>query len=109
MAKTIEITYEGEVYTLEYTRRIVKDMEDGGFSLAAMNNKPVTMFPILFAGAFRCHHRKLRKEKVEEIYNHLVGKEDLAEVLLEMYTEAIDTLFDEPEEGEKNAQWKSNF
>lgn len=109
MAKTIEITYEGEVYNLEYTRRIVKDMENEGFSLTSMNAKPVNMYPILFAGAFRCHHKKLRKEKIEEIYNHLVGKEDLAKVLLEMYTEAIDTLFDEPEENEKNAQWKSNF
>ena len=61
MAKIIEFDYEGEHYTLEFTRRTVKDMENEGFSLSAMRNRPMTMYPMLFAGAFKCTtsgHRK---------------------------------------------------
>lgn len=108
MAKTIEFTYEGETYTLEFTRRTIKDMENEGFSLRALRDMPANTFPKLFAGAFRCHHRKISKELVEKMYKSLSHKEELAEKLAEMYNSALDTLFEEPEEG-KNVEWKSNF
>ena len=31
MAKTINFTYEGKDYTLEFTRRTIRQMEDEGF------------------------------------------------------------------------------
>ena len=66
--------------------------------------------PRLFEGAFRLHHRKVKKELINEIYKHIPEKQDLMEALVEMYNDAVDTLFEEPEESEKNVQWKkSNF
>lgn len=109
MAKTIEFEYEGENYTLEYTRRTIKDMESKGFSLAGMTKMPMTMYPMLFAGAFKCHHPQLKQSVIDSIYKHLSGKEALAESLVDMYNSSLDTLFDEPEEGEKNVKWKANF
>lgn len=109
MAKTIEFEYDGDSYTLEFSRRVVKDMEKEGFSLQRLRDYPLNMYPQLFAGAFRMHHRKLNKEKIEEIYNHFTEKEALAEALATMYNSALDTLFDEPEDNEKNVKWKQNF
>lgn len=109
MAKTISFEFDNTEYTLEFTRRTVKDMESEGFSLSAMRDRPVTMFPLLFAGAFRCHHRGIGKEQVQRIYKALPNKEELAESLYEMYNGAIDTLFEEPEDNEKKVQWKTNF
>lgn len=109
MAKTIEFDYEGEHYILEFTRRTVRDMENEGFSLSAMRNRPMTMYPMLFAGAFKCHHKRTPKDTIDRIYKQLKDKEELAEALATMYNGALDTLFDEPEENEKNVEWKSNF
>lgn len=110
MAKTIEFTYNDEDYTLEFTRKVVRDMEAEGFSFRKMNDAPATFMPRLFEGAFRLHHRKIKKELINEIYKHIPDKQDLMEALVEMYNDAVDTLFEEPEESEKNVQWKkSNF
>ena len=110
MAKTIEFTYNDEDYVLEFTRKTVRDMESEGFSFRKMQDAPATYLPKLFEGAFKCHHRKIKKELVNEIFSRITGKEDLMESLVEMYNSAVDTLFDEPEESEKNVEWKkSNF
>lgn len=109
MAKTLSFDFEGEHYTLEYTRRTVKEMEDEGFTISAIRNKPLTMFPMLFRGAFKCHHKRVKKETVDLIYKRFTNKEELVEKLVEMYNEALDSLFEEPEENEKNVRWKTNF
>lgn len=109
MAKTIDFEFDGETYTLEFTRRTIKDMENEGFSLSAMSARPVTMYPRLFQGAFRCHHRRLDSDKIDRMYKSFVNKEELAEKLAIMYNDALDTLFDEPGENEKKVEWKSNF
>lgn len=109
MAKTISFKFENTEYTLEYSRRTVRDMENEGFSISALRNRPVNMYPVLFAGAFKCHHKGIKKETVERIYKLLPNKEELAEALVTMYNDALDTLFEEPGENEKNVQWKTNF
>ena len=109
MAKTISFEFENTEYTLEYSRRTIKDMESEGFSISAMRDRPVTMYPLLFAGAFKCHHKGIKKDTVERIYKRMPNKEELAESLMTMYNAALDTLFEEPEENEKNVEWKTNF
>ena len=61
MAKQIIFTYEDKEYTLEYTRRTVKQMEDEGFVAREIDSKPMTLLPALFAGAFKAHHRFVRR------------------------------------------------
>ncbi len=101
-------TATGDTYTLEFNREAVRFAEARGFAITEVEKFPMTIYD-LFYYAFRMHHRKLNKEKIEEIYNHFTEKEALAEALATMYNSALDTLFDEPEDNEKNVKWKQNF
>lgn len=111
MAKTIKISYDGIEYTLEYTRKTVQRMEDAGFVLNDVRTKPVTNLPLLFEGAFLAHHTYALKQKglVDKIFDTLEDKHNLMLKLIEMYGDSVDTLFDEPEPSEKNAQWEADF
>ena len=62
MAKTINFTYEGKDYTLEFTRRTIRQMEDEGFVARNIDDRPMTLLPALFAGAFKAHHRFVKQE-----------------------------------------------
>ena len=51
MAKTINFTFEGTDYTLEYTRASVAALEKQGFNIGDISDKPLTTLPALFAKA----------------------------------------------------------
>lgn len=106
MAQTIDFEYEGTKYTLEFSRATIKQMESSGFTIADLNRKPVTSWPMFFAGAFLLHHRKLKEDKIREIYKHMTDKDRLMERLTEMYYEALSTLMDDPDEDDaKKIVW----
>ena len=104
-AKQIVITYNDKDYTLEFNRRVVRQMEANGFVVDT--EKPATMITSLFRGAFQMHHRKISPELVEEIWDAQRGKDKLLTELIAMYTEPIASLMDEDEGGEdENPTWK---
>lgn len=105
MAKQITFTYDGKDYILEYTRRTVKQMEDEGFNVTSVDTKPLSVLPDLFAGAFKAHHRFLKRDVIDEIFKNMPNKEKLISTLSEMYYEPIATLMEEPEATEKNVDW----
>lgn len=105
MAKTIIIEHEGNDYTLEFTRRTVAEMEQSGFKISDITEKPVSVLPELFAGAFKAHHRLLKREIVDAIYDGIADKQDFIVKLAEMYTEPIETLMGEG----KNRSWKASW
>jgi hypothetical protein len=109
MAKQIIFTYEGKEYTLEYTRRTIKQMEDEGFVARNIDDKPMTLLPALFAGAFKAHHRFVKPDVIDEIYAHMPDKEKLIEKLAEMYNEPIVSLMEEPEDSAKNVDWMASW
>lgn len=109
MAKQIIFTYEGKEYTLEYTRRTIKQMEDEGFVARNIDDKPMTLLPALFAGAFKAHHRFVKPDVIDEIYVHMPDKEKLIEKLAEMYNEPIVSLMEEPEDSAKNVDWIASW
>jgi len=110
MSKSIEFTYEGKDIKLEYTKRTVKQMEERGFSISDINDKPMSMVLDLFAGAFLANHRNYKREKVEEIYAHMPNKEKLIEKLAEMYNEPLEGLMDEPDEDDgKKVNWMTSW
>lgn len=109
MAKTINFKYEGMEYTLEFTRKSVKTMENGGFNLSELDSKPMTVLPTLFAGAFLAHHKYVKEEVIDEIYAHMPNKKDLVEKLAEMYNEPIEALVSEPVDSEKNVEWGASW
>lgn len=109
MAKQLRFTYEGKDYTLEFTRRTVAEMEKKGFIASDITDKPMTMLPALFAGAFLAHHRFIKEDVINDIYSKLTNKEDLIGKLAEMYNEPILTLVEEPEEVEGNLDWTATW
>lgn len=109
-AKTIVFTYEGKEYTLEFNRRVVKNiMERRGFDLSEIGTKPLTMLPLLFWGAFQMHHKGITQDTTDKILEHLNNRDVLFEKLSEMYVEPASVLFDEPEEDEGNVSWDPSW
>ena len=110
MAKQIVFTYEDKEYTLEFTRRTVKQMEDEGFVAQDIDRKPMTLLPALFAGAFKAHHRFVKQDVIDKIYAGMPHKDELIGKLAEMYNTPIVTLMEEPDEkAVKNVSWEANW
>ena len=58
---------KGNVYTLEFNARVVKNMERRGFKIDT--DYPLTMVDDLFLGAFQAHHKGMTPERAREIWN----------------------------------------
>lgn len=113
MAKTITFTFEKTAYTLEYTRETVSALEQNGLSMSDVQNigeKPINTVMLLFTGAFMAHHRKAATISglIERIWASIPEKSELINTLVEMYTEPVDTLMDEPEDEKGKTIWKVN-
>ena len=112
MSTTITVTYNKHSYQLEYSRNAVKQMEQQGFVLDQIGDKPMTMVPILVYGAFMKNHKGIKRTLVDEIYDHIAdkvgdGDEGFIQALLEMYSETVNTLTDNSSIDEGNAAiWK---
>lgn len=110
MAKTLQFEYEGTEYTLEFTRRTVQEMERNGFVADDIDTKPMTVLPMLFEGAFLAHHRWVKRDKVQSIFDHMVHKDELIGKLAEMYNDPIMALVEEPEETDSGkVDWTANW
>lgn len=109
MAKQLIFEFDGKEYTLEYTRRTVAEMEKKGFIASDITDKPMTILPALFAGAFLAHHRFVKEDVINDIYSKLTKKEDLIGKLAEMYNEPIMALVEEPEEDVGNVNWTATW
>lgn len=113
MSTTITVTYNNIDYILEYSRNSVKQMEQQGFVLDQIGDKPMSMVPLLVYGAFMKHNKGIKRNLVDEIYEHIADKigdgEDngFIQTLLEMYAETVNTLTDNKPSDEGNtAVWK---
>ena len=100
----ITLNYNEKDYTLEYNRQSVRMIEGQGFVLDQISEKPVTMIPMLFSGAFIKNHRGMKRALIDEIYEEVADKSGLLSALMEMYAETISSLTDE-KEVEGNAIW----
>lgn len=113
MATKITVTYKNKDYDLEFSRATAKAIEDQGFILDQIGEKPATMIPLLVYGAFMKNNRGIKRALVDEIYENLVKKvgneneEGFIQVLGEMYAETVSTLTDDSNIDEGNAAtWK---
>ena len=113
MSTKITISYQKKNYDLEFSRTTAGQIEDMGFSLDQLTEKPVKMIPMLFYGAFLKHNRGISRKLVDEIFDNLVnkagddGENGIIGVLAEMYAETVQTLTDSKAEDEGNAAvWK---
>ena len=104
MNKQLTFSYKDKDYTLEYTKDTIRQMERNGFRPDELAEKPMTMLPDLFAGAFIKHHPTVKRSKVDELYGMMKDKSKLLQTLLEMYAEPVDALMDEG-----NLEWTPNW
>jgi hypothetical protein len=115
MATQITVTYKKNDYILEFSRTTAAQIEDQGFVLDQIAEKPVKMIPLLVYGAFLKHNRGIKRSLVDEIFENLVGKagdeesQGFIAVLAEMYAETVQTLTDAKNIDEGNrAVWSVN-
>ena len=74
MSTKITINYHGKDYDLEYTRATAAQIEDLGFSLDKLTDKPAKTIPLLFHGAFLKHNRGIKPQFTDEIFKNLANK-----------------------------------
>lgn len=115
MNKQLKFTYVDKKtgvstdYCLEFTRRSVEMMEKSGFVASDIENKPMTVLPALFRGAFLANHRFVKADVIDEIFSKMTNKTELIGKLSEMYNEPIMALVDEPDESEGNVDWTASW
>lgn len=109
MNKQLKFTYQDKDYCLEFTRKSVEMMEKSGFIASDINDKPMTVLPALFKGAFLANHRFVKENVIDEIFSKMTNKGELIGKLSEMYNEPILALVDEPEESEGNVDWTASW
>ena len=109
MSKQLTFKHNGTEYTLEFTRRTVEQMEREGFVADDIKTKPMTMLPTLFAGAFKAHHRLVKREVIDAIYDKMTDKAGLIAALAAMYNEPLLALLEEPTESSENLTWTQSW
>lgn len=109
--QSVTLTYEGNSYTLEFNRRAVERMEQNGFSLNDLAEKPLSMTMKLVQGAFMMHHKGISPDRVREIWHAQTKRDALLSVLIQMYTQPINTLLgdDADEQEEENPTWEAAY
>lgn len=104
----ITIVDTGEEFELEFNRESVVFTNRQGFKLSEFSDNMEEMLPILFYGAFRMHHKKVSRQKTDQIlFDYLGGLTDeAAERLLQLYSAPRKAMMkdDEDEGDEKNAK-----
>ena len=112
MSTIITVSYDNKTYDLEYSRNSVKAMEQQGFVLDQIGDKPMTMVPLLVYGAFMKNHKGIKRSLVDEIYEHISdkigdGDNGFIQALLEAYADTLNTLTENNSVDEGNvATWK---
>ena len=112
MSTKITIEHKKNEYVLEYSRTTAAQIEEQGFVLDQIAEKPVKMIPLLVYGAFLKHNRGIKRSLVDEIYENLVDKagdeenQGFIATLAEMYAETVQTLTDtKPVDEGNRAVW----
>ena len=109
MAKTLNFSFEGKDYTLEYTRNSVQTMENTGFRADDLFSMPMTMLPRLFRGAFLAHHKNTKLKDIDRMFDSMTNRGELIAKLVEMYREPLTTITEDPEDNEGNVSWTASF
>lgn len=110
MEKELSFTFEGAKYTLAFTRRTVQMLSKQGFKPDMITDQPAIGIPMLYRGAFVVHHRMIKEDLTDRIWEKIENKGDFIAKLLEMYIEPINVMLEDPtEDDEKKVGWEVNF
>jgi len=101
-------TETGDVYTLEFSRETVRFAEGRGVNVDDVRGSPMTLIPEMFFCAFRKNHKKIARDKTDEILFKKLGGLTQAhfERLIQLFTEPMDAIIisAEDEDKAKNAK-----
>ena len=89
---------EGNVYTLEFNARVVKNMERKGFKIDT--DYPLTMIDELFLGAFQMHHKGIMPERAKAIWKQQSKKDELLGALIKLYMKPLEDMMGDGQEDE---------
>ena len=106
MTSKIHFQYKGKEYFLEYTRNSIKEMEKKGFKVAEVMDKPMSLLPEMFAGAFIANHRFTSRKLIDEIFSKFDDKGELLNELAEMYSLVIEDFVNELEKSKNGLAWE---
>lgn len=107
MNTKINLTFDGQVYTLEYNRMSIKMLEKAGFKYEEFLAQPITNIELAFSGAFVKNHSRVQQSTIDKIFDSCSNKNELVAVLAKMISECYESLLAEPEENsEGNAMWE---
>ena len=87
MNTKINLTYNGEKYTLEYNRMAIRLLEQNGFELEEFLKKPMTNIQLALIGAFDKNNKKLNQTTIDKIYDSCKDKTNLIVALQKMIQE----------------------
>lgn len=114
LGKRIRITTaDNEQYTLRFTRFACDQIGKLGFNLNEIATRATTMVPLLVWGAFLPDKRTMTRDEAMRIWKTIRGKnpekegeDSLLGVLIEMYSDCVNALFDEPEDEKNASTWE---
>lgn len=106
MKNKIAFVFEGKDYTLEFTKNSVKEMERRGFVASEVIEKPLSVLPDMFAGAFIANHRFTKRKVIDAIFLQIDNKAELVNSLAELYSCVIDDFVDELSKPKNGLPWK---
>lgn len=96
----IKFTYEGTEYIMEFDRDTVAQVEKAfDISISDVRDGKVSAFYGLFYGSFWKHHPNIKQQTVENFMKLMPDKQAMFRNLAMMYGNCVNTLLDEPEEG----------
>lgn len=108
--KEVTFEFEGQRYTLTFTRKTVQQLSQAGFKPDMVTDQPAVGIPMLFNGAFVANHRFIKTDVRDRIFESITNKTDFIGKLLTLYLEPINEMLeDPPEDSEKNVKWEANF
>lgn len=108
MNTKINLTYEGEKYTLEFDRMTIKLLEGTGFQYEEFMAKPMTNVDLAFTAAFIKNHPNTPTTTIEAIYESCPDKSKLIGTISKMINECYESLTSEPDkEQSKKVTWET--
>lgn len=105
-AKPIKFEHNGKEYTLEFTRDTVRQVERSGFNYNDIDSRQMDSICTLFAGAFLAHHRFVKQDVVDEIFEKMTNKGALLERLAALYMLPYEKLLAEGKDEKNVIKWE---
>lgn len=109
MGKELKLKHGGKEYTLGFNRKAIELLEQQGYSITTMGEKPYSTMSALFAGAFYKNHRGMSVFEIEKIMEDIRDPDGMFEKITDMYQETIEHTFTAKGDEEKNGTWEASW